>query len=73
MQGINKGEKMLNLKIDVIKFIPSVEYGSVLCTLARIVKSSCGGGSYLYSKNMTSLLHKEEYETDRSGVPNSSF
>lgn len=27
MQGINKGEKMLHLKIDVIKFILSVEYG----------------------------------------------
>lgn len=34
---------MLYLKIDVIKFIPSVKYCSVLCTLARIVKRSCGG------------------------------
>lgn len=39
---------MLNLKIDVIKFIPSV--GSVLCTLARIVKSSCGGVISLQQK-----------------------
>lgn len=51
---------MLYLKIDVIKFILSVEYCSVLCTLARIVKRSCGSHIYI-SKNMTSLLHKEEY------------
>lgn len=46
---------MLYLKIAVIKLILSVENPSVRCTLAHIVKRS------FYSKNMTSLLHKDEY------------
>lgn len=33
---------MLYLKIDVIKFILTVEDRSVLCTLDHIVKRSCG-------------------------------
>lgn len=32
---------MLFLKIDVIKFILRIEYCSMFCTLARIVKRSC--------------------------------